>query len=165
MGFPGGDRTGGGSVDGSARAALEASQALVGVAVRSMAEALEQVTLTQYRALLLVVTRGPLRSGLLAEHLGLHASSFTRVADRLVQGGWAERRENPENRREVLVVPTAAGRDLVEGVVRRREAEIAGILAVLPPGRRRTVERGMRAFAEAADEFWGFEAPPGGTPF
>ncbi|MEZ0163435.1 MarR family transcriptional regulator [Kineococcus sp. LSe6-4] len=149
-------------MSGGARSTVEASQALVGVAVRSLAEALEQVTLTQYRALLLVVTRGPQRSGLLAEHLGVHASSFTRVADRLVQGGWAVRRENSENRREVLVVPTAAGRGLVEGVVRRREEEITGILAVLPPGRRRTVERGMREFAAAADEFWGFDAPAAG---
>lgn len=151
-------------VDDSARATVEASQALVGVAVRSLAGALEQVTLTQYRALLLVVTRGPQRSGRLAEHLGVHASSVTRVVHRLVQGGWAVRQGNPGNRREVIVAPTAAGRDLVAEVVRRREAEIAGILAGLPPGRRRTVERGMRAFAAAADEFWGFDDPAGGAP-
>ncbi|MEZ0494103.1 MarR family winged helix-turn-helix transcriptional regulator [Kineococcus sp. TBRC 1896] len=149
-------------MDDTARATVDASRALVGVAVRSMAQALEEVTLTQYRTLLLVVTHGPLRSGLLAEHVGVHASSFTRLADRLVQDGWATRQENAANRREVLLAPTESGRRLVEDVMRRREQEVARILAALPAGRRRVVEQGMRAFAGAADEVAGPGDDPGG---
>ncbi|PRY12071.1 MarR family winged helix-turn-helix transcriptional regulator [Kineococcus rhizosphaerae] len=137
--------------DGSPRATADAARALVGIAVRSLADALEHVTLTQYRVLVLVVTDGPTRSGSLADQVGVHPSSFTRLADRLVAGGWAVRTENAENRREVLLGATARGEELVAAVMRRREDEIATVLAHVTPRRRRSIELGMTAFARAVE--------------
>jgi len=139
-------------VDDELDATMDAARALVGIAVRSLAEALEHITLTQYRVLVLVVTGGPERSGLLAEQVGVHASSFTRLADRLVAGGWALRSENTENRREVLLAATPRGQALVTRVMDRREREIAEVLERVTLPQRRSIEQGMSAFARAAQE-------------
>lgn len=89
--------------DQATQQALAASRALVGVAVRSMAPALEEMSMQQYRVLVLLTARGPLRSGVLADELEIHASTFSRLADQLVSGGWIQRLENPSSRREVLI--------------------------------------------------------------
>jgi DNA-binding MarR family transcriptional regulator len=88
----------------------------------------------------------------LAEFLGVHPSTFTRMADRLVSSGWVERQEAPDNRREVHVRLTPAGADLVEQVMRRRREAIAVILAPLSRTRRLAILRGLETLAVAAGE-------------
>jgi len=139
-------------LDRATEQALAASRALVGLAVRSMAPALEVMTVQQYRVLVLVDAGGPMRSGDLAEALGIHASTFSRLADRLVAGGWVERLENPSSRREVLVGLTPAGRDLVEQVADRRAEEVRRVLRRVAPDQVATVLAGLRVFALAAGE-------------
>jgi DNA-binding MarR family transcriptional regulator len=139
-------------VQDAASQALSAARSLVGVAVRSMAVALEELTLPQYRVLVLLSVRGPLRSGVLAEELGIHPSTFSRLADRLVAGGWVRRLENPESRREVLVDLDGPGRALVAQVTDRRTAEITRILRRVDPAQVPAVLEGFRVFAEAAGE-------------
>ena len=65
---------------------LLASRALVGVAARSLAGVEEQVTLVQYRALVLL-DAGPQNVGTLAKALGIHPSTATRLCDRLTTKG------------------------------------------------------------------------------
>lgn len=139
-------------VERATEQALAATRALVGVAVRSMAVALEEMTLPQYRVLVLLAARGPLRSGVLAEELGIHASTFSRMADRLVAGGWVRRTDNPDSRREVLVDLDGPGRTLVAEVTTRRTAEITRILRRVDPSRVQAVIEGFATFAEAAGE-------------
>lgn len=45
----------------------------------------------------------------LAGALGVHLPTITRIADKLVELGVAERSADPADRRRVLVVPTAKG--------------------------------------------------------
>lgn len=133
-------------------ATLAASRALVGVVARSLAEVLDQVTLPQFRVLVVLCAEGPLRSGVLAERLGIHQSTFTRTADRLVAQGWIRRVPNAESRREVLVDLTDAGRDLVVDVMEARRTELQRILADTSPQERETIRAGFEAFATAAGE-------------
>lgn len=142
----------GGPQDDEVEATLAATRALVGVVVRSLAGALEQVTLPQFRILVVLHTAGSMRSGALAEQIGVHQSTFTRTADRLVAGGWIRRETSPESRREVLVHLTPAGRGLVEQVMQRRRAEIAEVLRRALPEDRALIRRGMEAFARAGGE-------------
>jgi hypothetical protein len=62
---------------------LRASRALVAVAARSIAQVDDTVTLPQYRALVALAARGPQNMGALADELGVHASTATRMCDRL----------------------------------------------------------------------------------
>lgn len=132
--------------------ALTASRALLGAVARSLAGALDQVTLPQFRVLVLLATRGPQRSGDLARAVGVHPSTFSRSADRLVAGGWVRRVDNPESRREVLVELTPQGADLVDDVTARRRRELAEVLGRATPEQRDRARAGFAAYARAAGE-------------
>ncbi len=134
------------------QATLVASRALMGVMARSMASVLDQITLPQFRVLVLLAASGPLRTGALAERSGVHASTLTRTADRLVRSGWVRRVENPLSRREVLIELTDRGGALVREVTDRRAAEIAEILSRVTSAQRQQILAGLEVFAEAAGE-------------
>src|SRR3954452_13514408 len=124
-------------------ATLHASRALLGVVAQSLAPVLDQVSLAQFRVLVLLAEHGATRSGLLAEYLGVHPSTFTRMADRLVSGGWVERQEAPGNRREVHVTLTRHGAALVEEVNQRRREALQKILEPLTAPQRQDILTGL----------------------
>jgi DNA-binding MarR family transcriptional regulator len=109
-------------------AVLGASRVLVAVAARSLAEVAEEVTLPQFRALVVLASRGPQRVASLAEALGVTPPTATRMCDRLVRKGLVRRRTGREDRRQVNLTVTATGRDLVADVTERRRREIAELL-------------------------------------
>lgn len=131
---------------------LDASRALVAVAARSLADAGENVTLAQYRALVVLSTRGPHRPGDLAERLGVTASTASRMVERLVRKGLVRRTRSSHDRRTVRVHLTEPGQCLVDEVIVRRREEIERILAQMPERGRSTVASALRAFAAAAGE-------------
>jgi DNA-binding MarR family transcriptional regulator len=131
---------------------LAASRALVAVAARSLAAAGDEVTLPQYRALVVLAARGPQGTAELAAALAVNPSTATRMCDRLVRRGLVRRHRPAGDRRTVRIALTAAGRDLVAEVTRRRRAELARLLGALPPAQHEPVIAAFRAFAQAADE-------------
>jgi DNA-binding MarR family transcriptional regulator len=140
-------------LDDAAASVLTASRALLAVVARSVAPILDQVTVPQFRVLVLLSNAdGPVRHGDLAAALDVHSTTFTRTIDRMVSGGWVERRPNPDSRRETLISATAAGVDLVREVTEARHREIRAILAALPARERAAVGAALAAFAEAAGE-------------
>lgn len=133
-------------------AVLGASRALVAVAARSLAEVGEDVTLAQYRALVVLAIRGPRGLAGLAEALAVGPSTATRMCDRLVRKGLVTRTEDDADRRQVRIACTPAGEQLVAEVTARRRAEIARLLATVPPDDRQALVQALRRFAEAAGE-------------
>jgi DNA-binding MarR family transcriptional regulator len=131
---------------------LAASRALVAVAARSLAAAGDEVTLPQYRALVVLAARGPQGTAELAAELAVNPSTVTRMYDRLVRKGLVRRHRQAGDRRSVRITLTAQGRDLVAEVTRRRRAELARLLAALPPGQHEPVIAAFRAFAAAGGE-------------
>jgi DNA-binding MarR family transcriptional regulator len=132
---------------------LAASRALVAVAARSLAAAGDEVTLPQYRALVvLAAASGPQGMAELAAALAVNPSTATRMCDRLVRRGLVRRHRQAGDRRAVRITLTAAGRDLVAEATRRRRAELARLLGALPPDQHEPVIAAFRAFAAAAGE-------------
>jgi len=131
---------------------LAASRALVAVAARSLAAAGDEVTLPQYRALVVLAARGPQGTAELAAALAVNPSTVTRMCDRLVRKGLVRRHRQAGDRRSVRITLTAQGRDLIAEVTRRRRAELARLLAALPPDQHEPVIAAFRAFAAAAGE-------------
>jgi DNA-binding MarR family transcriptional regulator len=129
-----------------------ASRALLAIVARTIAPALHEVTLPQFRVLVVLVGAGPHRVGALAERLGALPSTFSRALDRLEQGGWVERVPSTESRREVIVEATARGRALVGAVTEARRLEVAAVLERMPEDRRAAVAGAFREFADAAEE-------------
>ena len=97
---------------------LAASRALVAVAARSLAAAGDEVTLPQYRALVVLAARGPQGTAELAAALAVNPSTATRMCDRLVRKGLIRRHRQPGDRRAIRIALTAPGRDLVAEVSR-----------------------------------------------
>lgn len=131
---------------------LGASRALVGVAARSLGAAEEEVTLPQYRALVLLASCGPRRVLDLAQALTVNQSTATRMCDRLDRKGLIVRERPRDNRRTVIVTISPAGRELVAAVTRRRRTEIRAILRAMPPQERAALVPTLRAFSDAAGE-------------
>jgi DNA-binding MarR family transcriptional regulator len=131
---------------------LTASRSLIAVATRSLGAAAEETTIAQYRALVVLASRGPQRMVDLAAALDVAPSTAGRMCDRLVRKGLIRRHRARADRRSVLVSVTAAGRLVVDQATARRRALIADILAKLPAGTQRAVAEALRAFADAAGE-------------
>ncbi len=133
-------------------AVLGASRVLVAVAARSLVGVDQDVTLPQFRALVVLACRGPLNPSALAEALGVHSSTGTRMCDRLVARGLITREVPPANRREVVIGLTDRGQRIVDAVTRRRRREITKIVGSVPKSQRASMVRALRAFGEAAGE-------------
>jgi DNA-binding MarR family transcriptional regulator len=133
-------------------AVLRASRALVAVAARSLAASEEQVTLPQYRALVVLANRGPQRVADLAELLDVERSTATRMCDRLEGKGLITRERSREDRRTVELALTDAGRTLVAAVTRKRVRDIRRILARMPEQPRVALVGALESFADAAGE-------------
>ncbi|MPY65781.1 MarR family transcriptional regulator [Deinococcus sp. SDU3-2] len=83
------------------------------------------LTFAQMTALHGLRAGAPLTVSALAAQTRLSLPATSHLVERLVRRGLAERRENPDNRREKLVVPTAAGL----AVVSRMDAQFVGAYA------------------------------------
>lgn len=149
--MPGRDRRAG-EVDELVTALLTASRVLVGVSARSLAGVEDRVTVTQFRTLVVLETHDGINLNSLAELLDVNASTAMRMIDRLLVAGLVTRRDNPANRREVLLGLTAAGRRVVRRVTERRRAEIERIATAMPARDRSRIVGALRSFADAAGE-------------
>ncbi len=145
-------RAAGRLVAADVEAVLAASRVLVGVAAQSLADVEDTVTVPQLRALMVLATRGPLHLTALAEDMGVHPSNATRACDRLVAAGLLDRRDNPADRRHLLLDLTPGGRALIDGVVARRRAAIEKILRRMRPQQRQQLGEAMQHFADAGGE-------------
>ena len=138
--------------DETTEATLRASRALLGVVARSVSEALHEITLPQFRVLVILAGEGPQRSGAVAQRMGSHPSTFSRTVDRLVAGGWVERAPSTTSRRETIIALTETGAALVAEVTERRRREISTILDRMDPAVRARVAEALEAFSDAAGE-------------
>lgn len=139
-------------IDAMTDAVLTASRLLVAVSARSIAAVDESITIPQFRLLVVLHARGPVKPTALAEVLGVNPSTTTRMVDRLVAAGLVRREANPESRRELVVKLTGNGTQVVREVMRRRRAEVARIVDRMPSGTRRGLVRALTAFTAASGE-------------
>ena len=133
-------------------AVLAASRALVGIAAQSLGGLDDDVTLVQYRALLLIAEGRAVNPGELASAFGVHPSSATRLVDRLVTKGLISRDGVETDRREVALATTDAGRRVIRKVLTARRKELEHVLERLPRDEVAAVAEALGRFAEAAGE-------------
>lgn len=156
-----------GEGDGVGDALMEATRALVGVAARSLAEVGDEVSLAQFRVLVLAGADGGLAMGELARTLGVNPSTATRLCETLEAKGLLARGPAPDDRRTVRAAPTPAGRRLVGRSLRSRRRRLDEAAGRLDPDARRRLDRSLReltaALGEAGDHAWalGWPGPSG----
>jgi DNA-binding MarR family transcriptional regulator len=137
-----GDRRSSGTALDELVAFETATRDLVGVALRSV-ENLE-VSLSQFRLLLVLQELGRSSSTECAHALGVVGSSVTRLADRLHASGHLIRGTDPGNRSVVTLELTDSGRRVVEQVVERRRGELSRALDDLDEDERAACATALR---------------------
>jgi DNA-binding MarR family transcriptional regulator len=124
---------------------------VVGIAARSLPDWAE-VSLVQFRALVLLERDGSLKPGTLAELLDVSPSTVTGLCDRLAARHLIVRQPGADNRREVVVELSPTGKALVDSAIAARRLEMARILERIPPRQLQGMTKALHAFAEAAGE-------------
>ncbi len=139
-------------VDDLVTALLTASRVLVAVSARSLTQVEETLTLAQFRTLVVLDSRGELNLNGLAGLLDVNASTAMRMIDRLLAAELVTRRDNPANRRQVILGLTPEGKRIVRQATARRRRDITRIVTAMPADRRTALIDALRAFTQAADE-------------
>src|SRR5262245_14158529 len=96
-------------LDAVTAAVLTGSRLLVAIAVRSIAQAEDRVTVPQFRMLVVLGRQQEAKLVTLADLLGVNPSTAMRMADRLAAAGLIVREVNPHDRRESLMRLTQEG--------------------------------------------------------
>jgi DNA-binding MarR family transcriptional regulator len=133
-------------------ALLWASRAMVALVARSLADLDAEVTLPQYRALVVLASRGPQRVVDISAELGVDPSAGTRMCDRLVRKRLIARYRSTTDRREVRLTLTPAGQSLVQQVTDRRRAELTRIVDETPGVWHAPLAIALTSLATAAGE-------------
>lgn len=133
-------------------AVLTGSRAMIAVAVRSLSGLAEDISLAQYRTLVVLASRGPQKLADLAAVLEVTPPTAGRMCDRLARRELVSRHREEADRRVVRISLTQAGRTVVDEATRRRRVYIADILSGLTAAGRRQVADALRAFADATGE-------------
>jgi DNA-binding MarR family transcriptional regulator len=125
---------------------------LVAVAARSLSDIAEEVTLTQYRTLVVLASRGPQNLVGLAEAVGVTPATATRMCDRLVKKKLVVRQSELDDRRQIRLALTKKGIKLISAVTDRRRREIETILRAIDPKEQNVLVLALGQFAAAAGE-------------
>jgi DNA-binding MarR family transcriptional regulator len=133
-------------------AVLTASRVLVAIAARSLGDVAEQVTLTQYRTLVVLASRGPQSLAELAQAVDVTPPTATRMCDRLIKKGLIMRRHDRGDRRLVRLTLAQKGQELVDAVTIRRRSEIAQLLEAIPSDQQAPLVDSLQRLAAAAGE-------------
>jgi len=108
------------------------------------------VSVSQCYALEALVRRGEMTLNDLAAHLYLDKSTASRVVDALERKGYVDRSPHPGDRRALLLLATAAGRELYGRIERDLLAEEEALLAGFDPEIRRAMTQLVARLARAA---------------
>ena len=126
---------------------LAASRVLVAISASSIEASPVEVTLNQYRALVVLATGSPMQMADLGRELGISPSSTTRLVDRLERKGLVARAANETSRRSIDVGLAPAGEELVAWVMAERRRRFTEVLREVQDRRRSAM---ARAFSDLA---------------
>ncbi|HET9647583.1 MAG TPA: MarR family transcriptional regulator [Microlunatus sp.] len=132
---------------------LTAARVFAAITAESIARAGAGITLPQLRVLVLASERQPLSAGAVADALDVHASSASRICDRLVQAGLLHRRDRPEDRRQLELTLTESGVELLAAVTEHRREVFQRILGRLEINDRAALTDALERFIGAAVEY------------
>jgi DNA-binding MarR family transcriptional regulator len=133
-------------------AVVAASRALASVVQRTLCEITDEVTLAQYRTLVVLALRGPQNLASLAKEIGVTPATATRMCDRLVAKELITRHSQDEDRRHIRLVVASKGHQLVSAVGERRRSEMDAIVRSLSLEDETILSQTLIRFAAAVGE-------------
>lgn len=136
--------------DELAEIVLTASRSLIAIAARSLAG--EEISLPQYRALVILAAKGEMNLVELAEELSVNPSSATRLCDRLYAKRLILKVHDESDRRSVKLNLSDQGKSLIDAVTLRRRAEVKRIVALVSQNDQEHLILGLAALSNATGE-------------
>ena len=109
------------------------------------------ISMAQLRCLHLIAGAGELRMSRLVAQLGVSISTVSGLVDRLVDHGFVSRRDDPLDRRQVVLSPTPAGIEFLDRMRELSNAQFRGLISHLTAEELRTVHRSIDILSQAAD--------------
>jgi DNA-binding MarR family transcriptional regulator len=137
---------------------MRASKVVSAAVARSVAVAGDRVSMPGLRVLVLLEARPSMNLTAVAEHLGVNTSTASRSCDRLVVEGLVDRRDDPDDRRNIALTLTKEGRHIVRAVMAERKRVLVSVLEAMPPQARADLVRGLAEFSDAAADL-GVDGP------
>lgn len=132
-------------------AVLAANRVFVAVASKALASSTPEVTLPQFRALVLLDANGTMTVAQLAKAMGVVPSTATRMCDRLVAKKLIRREVDRGNRRQMLLSLRERGEALLAESTRRRKQEISRLLRAIPAAERTRLAESLRVLVRVAE--------------
>jgi DNA-binding MarR family transcriptional regulator len=109
------------------------------------------LTLAQFKSLFFISNEGNTNVRKLAAALSVTSANVTGIVDRLVKQGLVTRRENPEDRRMLLLQVTDKGRALITDLRERQTSRLSEILDYMGPDELSTLARGLSSLLKACE--------------
>jgi len=109
------------------------------------------ISLAHLNVVALLEGNGPMAMSRLAEAMDISVASATGVVDRMERRGLVERRHDADDRRVVLVHPTAGAGELFDAIDERRRRGLASVLDQLSRDDLEALLQGQRALREARE--------------
>jgi DNA-binding MarR family transcriptional regulator len=120
------------------------------------------VTMSQAKVLYVASVHPGISMSSLAAQLRVGLSAASGLVDRLVEGGYLERREDPADRRHQLVRLTTAGAAVLEHIRELNSEHLRTLLEGLTAGELQALVTGMAALDRQAGRI--DQEPPTGLP-
>ena len=108
------------------------------------------LTMPQFRIVLLLFTDGPARVSALASALDVSLATTTGITDRLVQHGFIVKENDPEDGRAVICQLSGKGREVIARLWELRESRVRSLLERIPLTKLEVVSKAMKTILEAA---------------
>lgn len=145
-------KAGTGSGDPVSDAVLTATRLLTTVSASSIADVDESITIPQFRVLVVLQSRGPMRLAPLAEILEVDGETAGHTVEQMVAGDLVRRTGGGGSGRDGVLELTDHGNDLCTEVTRQRREQIAEIVSRIPEDQAARLGDAAEAFVEAGGE-------------
>jgi DNA-binding MarR family transcriptional regulator len=106
----------------------------------------------KFRIGMMLYRHGPAKVGDIAAWLGVSAPTASEQIDSLVEAGLAERKVNPEDRREVLVELTPKAMEMADYFWKLQRSRVEAVMARFTPEEQPMVIRTLEAIAEVFEQ-------------
>lgn len=126
------------------------SRALANTTVQALDSVQATTSPTQVRALLAVEACAGCSNVELAAMLSIFPSSASRLTDRLTAAGLVTREAGTDDRREIHLVLTPAGRRTLDRFIESRVLMIGRVMALMSAPDRAALLKGLAAFTDAS---------------
>ena len=113
---------------------------LIRTQIRSYAR--DELTIPQFRVLN-KLSRSPLTHKEVADWMGITPATLTRIVDSLVMRQLATRKTNPQDRRQIYLAPTAAGKRLARHYLDQTDQWFEARIASLSVQDQRRLQEGL----------------------